>query len=117
MMELSEIPADGVYGDVRVLEAEALARNPDPGDPGLGDVERSHTQRLPVHVHLCVLLQTENTLFFIWHNFLAVLRIRDVYTGSEFISSQIRIFYIPDPGSRGQKGTGSRIKIRNTDFW
>jgi hypothetical protein len=22
---------------------------------------------------------------------------------------------IPDPGSRGQKGTGSRIRIRNTD--
>ncbi len=42
-MELGEIPADGVYGDVRVLEAEALARNPDPGDPGLGDVERSHS--------------------------------------------------------------------------
>jgi hypothetical protein len=58
-MELGEIPADGVYGDVRVLEAESLARNTDPGDPGLGDVERSHTQRLPVHVHLCVLLHTE----------------------------------------------------------
>jgi hypothetical protein len=23
---------------------------------------------------------------------------------------------IPDPGSRGQKGTGSRIRIRNTDY-
>ena len=23
---------------------------------------------------------------------------------------------IPDPGSRGQKGTGSRIRIRNTAF-
>jgi hypothetical protein len=23
---------------------------------------------------------------------------------------------IPDPGSRGKKGTGSRIRIRNTDF-
>jgi hypothetical protein len=23
---------------------------------------------------------------------------------------------IPDPGSRGQKGTGSRIRIRNTDL-
>jgi hypothetical protein len=23
---------------------------------------------------------------------------------------------IPDPGSRGQKGTGSRIRIRNTGF-
>ncbi len=33
------------------------------------------------------------------------------------------LFWIPDPGSRGQKGTGSRIRIRNTDsdtmqqFW
>jgi len=25
-------------------------------------------------------------------------------------------FRIPDPGSRGQKGTGSRIRIRNTAF-
>jgi hypothetical protein len=24
------------------------------------------------------------------------------------------LFRIPDPGSRGQKGTGSRIRIRNT---
>ena len=24
---------------------------------------------------------------------------------------------IPDPGSRGQKGTGSRIRIRNTNFY
>jgi hypothetical protein len=27
------------------------------------------------------------------------------------------LFRIPDPGSRGQKGTGSRIRIRNTDFY
>ncbi len=64
MMELGEIPADGVYGDVWILEAEALARNPDPGDPGLGDVERSHSQRLPVHVHFCVLLHREKTSCF-----------------------------------------------------
>ena len=38
-------------------------------------------------------------------------------------SSRIRIpdldlgyLLIPDPGSRGQKGTGSRIRIRNTGF-
>ncbi len=24
--------------------------------------------------------------------------------------------FIPDPESKGQKGTGSRIRIRNTDF-
>jgi hypothetical protein len=29
--------------------------------------------------------------------------------------SGIRKKPIPDPGSRGQKGTGSRIRIRNTD--
>jgi hypothetical protein len=28
--------------------------------------------------------------------------------------SEIRKKPIPDPGSRGQKGTGSRIRIRNT---
>ncbi len=26
------------------------------------------------------------------------------------------LFWIPDPGSRGQKDTGSRIRIRNTDL-
>jgi hypothetical protein len=30
--------------------------------------------------------------------------------------SGIRKKPIPDPGSRGQKGTGSRIRIRNTGF-
>ncbi len=45
----------------------------------------------------------------------AVLRIRDVYPGSDFFPSRIRTVSIPDPGSRGQKGTGSRIRIRNTD--
>jgi hypothetical protein len=30
------------------------------------------------------------------------------------VESGIRIKPIPDPGSRGQKGTGSRIRIRNT---
>jgi hypothetical protein len=30
------------------------------------------------------------------------------------LGSGIRKKRIPDPGSRGQKGTGSRIRIRNT---
>jgi hypothetical protein len=30
------------------------------------------------------------------------------------LGSEIRKKPIPDPGSRGQKGTGSRIRIRNT---
>jgi hypothetical protein len=30
------------------------------------------------------------------------------------LGSGIREKPIPDPGSRGQKGTGSRIRIRNT---
>jgi hypothetical protein len=30
------------------------------------------------------------------------------------LGSGIRKKPIPDPGSRGQKGTGSRIRIRNT---
>jgi hypothetical protein len=33
-----------------------------------------------------------------------------------FKSSRIRILIFTHPGSRGQKGTGSRILIRNTDF-
>jgi hypothetical protein len=32
------------------------------------------------------------------------------------LGSGIRKKPIPDPGSRGQKGTGSRIRIRNTGF-
>jgi hypothetical protein len=38
--------------------------------------------------------------------------------GSEIrdTGSGIRKKPIPDPGSRGQKGTGSRIRIRNTDY-
>jgi hypothetical protein len=31
------------------------------------------------------------------------------------LGSGIREKPIPDPGSRGQKGTGSRIRIRNTE--
>jgi hypothetical protein len=40
--------------------------------------------------------------------------IRVVHPGSQI---RMLTFYpsrIPDPGSRGQKGTGSRIRIRNT---
>jgi hypothetical protein len=56
-----------------------------------------------------------------------VLRIRDVYLGSDFFPSQIpdptffhpqsriRIFPIPDPRSRGKKGIGSRIRIPGPD--
>jgi hypothetical protein len=34
--------------------------------------------------------------------------------GKPHSGSRIREKPIPDPGSRGQKGTGSRIRIRNT---
>ncbi len=33
------------------------------------------------------------------------------------LGSGKNLFRIPDPGSRGQKGTGSRIRIRNTGFY
>jgi hypothetical protein len=33
------------------------------------------------------------------------------------VGSGIRKKPIPDPGSGGQKGTGSRIRIRNTAFY
>jgi hypothetical protein len=42
----------------------------------------------------------------IWANF---QRIVEVFTQKMF-----NMFGIQDPGSRGQKGTGSRIRIRNT---
>jgi hypothetical protein len=57
----------------------------------------------------------------IWANF---QRIVEVFTQKFFkMLSNIwvwdpgsgkNLFRIPDPGSRGQKGTGSRIRIRNT---
>ena len=37
-------------------------------------------------------------------------------SGIRDLGSGIRKKAIPDPGSRGQKGTGSRIRIRNTEF-
>ena len=62
-MELCEVPADGVYGYVGILEAEALARYSHPGHPRLGDVERAHAQRLTVHVYFSVLLQRSQIIF------------------------------------------------------
>ncbi len=38
----------------------------------------------------------------------------DLGSGIRDPGSGIRKKPIPDPGSRGQKGTGSRIRIRNT---
>jgi hypothetical protein len=40
---------------------------------------------------------------------------RDVHPGSGY--TDLGFLPIPDPGSRGQKGTGSRIRIRNTDIY
>jgi hypothetical protein len=40
--------------------------------------------------------------------------IRVVHPGSRFQDPDADFLPIPDPGSRGQKGTGSRIRIRNT---
>jgi hypothetical protein len=40
--------------------------------------------------------------------------IRDPGSGIRDPGSGKNLFRIPDPGSRGQKGTGSRIRIRNT---
>jgi hypothetical protein len=46
----------------------------------------------------------------------SMLRIRDVYPGSEFFHPGSRVKKIPDPGCRGQKGTGFRIQIHNTAY-
>ena len=43
--------------------------------------------------------------------------IRDLGSGTRDIGSGIWKKPIPDSGSRGQKGTGSRIRIRNTGFF
>jgi hypothetical protein len=43
--------------------------------------------------------------------------IRDPGSGIRDPRSGIRKKPIPDPGSRGQQGTGSRIRIRNTGSW
>jgi hypothetical protein len=43
--------------------------------------------------------------------------IRDPRSGIRDPGSVIRKKPIPDPGSRGQKGTGSRIRIRNTGLY
>ncbi len=94
---------------------------------------RQDTQQLPASHHR---LKPINS------SFKAVLQIRDVYPGSEFFPSRIPdlhqriltqklVFYalgnmirvvhpgsgswfFTHPGSRDQKGTGSRIRIRNT---
>ncbi len=60
----------------------------------------------------------------IWTNF---QRIIEVFTKKIFSmlsniwvwdpGSEIRKKPIPDPGSSGQKGTGSRLRIRNTAFF
>ena len=47
-MELGEVSGHGVQGDVGILEAEALAVDPDPGHAGVGDVECAHAELLPI---------------------------------------------------------------------
>jgi hypothetical protein len=42
--------------------------------------------------------------------------IRVVHPGSRIPDPDADFLPIPNPGSRGQKGTGSRIRIRNTTF-
>ncbi len=47
---------------------------------------------------------------------LSKLWVWETGSGSRDPGSGKNPFRIPDPGSRGQKGTGSRIRIRNTDL-
>jgi hypothetical protein len=47
-------------------------------------------------------------------NMLSNIWVWDLGFGIRDPRSGIRKKPIPDPGSRGQKGTGSRIRIRNT---
>jgi hypothetical protein len=48
----------------------------------------------------------------IWANFSKNYR-----TFCPKIVTKLSKIWIWDPGSRGQKGTGSRIRIRNTESW
>ena len=48
--ELCRVLVDGVYGDVRVLQTEALLLVAHPRHARLGDVELARAQRLVVHV-------------------------------------------------------------------
>jgi hypothetical protein len=82
--------------------------------------------------YTCKQLSILNTLNL---NFRSVLRIRDVYPGlltqetrsrkrnkkpqkqePGFIPDTGVFFFIPNPGCRGQKSTGSRIRNRNTVY-
>ncbi len=55
----------------------------------------------------------------IWANFQRIIELFTQKIGTlknMGLGSEIRNKPILDPGSRGQKGTGSRIRIRNTEF-
>jgi hypothetical protein len=54
----------------------------------------------------------------IWANLQIIIELFTQKIVSQKYGFGIRIMKkpIPDPGSRGQKGTGSRIRIRNTEL-
>jgi hypothetical protein len=53
-----------------------------------------------------------------WFNFPRILKLlTPKIVKNMVLGSGIPKKPIPDPGSRGQKGTGSRIRIRNTLVW
>jgi hypothetical protein len=99
---------------------------PDPGswflpipDPGSKNSNKREERKICCHTFLCSheFLKIENYFSFevpkkkIWANF---QRIIELFT-QKFVSKFSKIWvWDPGPGSRGQKGTGSRIRIRNT---
>jgi hypothetical protein len=49
----------------------------------------------------------------IWATFQGII---ELFTQKIVTTGMLSKMWVWDPGSRGQKGTGSRIRIRNTDF-
>jgi hypothetical protein len=125
-----------------VADPGCLSRIPDPDfypsripdlasripDPKTATKERGEKKLLSYFFCIHKFQKIESYFIFelvIWANF---QRIIEVFTQKNFTilskiwfgirdpRSGIRKKPIPDPGSRGQKGTGSRIRIRNTGY-
>ena len=126
-----------IKGSFSIADPGCLSRIPDPdfypsriSDPGSKNSnKRERWKKTSCHTFLCSHKFHKIVNYFsfevlkkkIWVNF---QRIIELFT-QKIVSKLSKIwvwdpgsgknlFRIPDPGSRGQKGTGSRIQIRNT---
>ncbi len=120
-----------------VADQGCLSRIPDPDfspsripDPGSQNSnKRERWKKISCHTFLCSPKFHKIVNFFsfevlkkkIWANFQKIIELFTKKIFKKLLKiwswdpgSGIRKKPIPDPGSRGQKGTGSRIRIRNT---